>query len=315
MLPPTPHVTRRGRSLSSRTVRDPACVSRSGAFERGSAAPALAIGARPRYAAGMRREQVWKTVSEMLREDFGRLLDVRDVRRVRRVSGDAWVVTVALAASSGDLHVADVTVDDDGTMTPALGADHVVEAVRRAQRFSLMPRAPDELADFGDIGERRGAASLDMLTEMEEPVEVRVAAAIAKGDPESLAHGARASSPACSPITTAAARRSSRWPRSRSSSASPASRASTSRPPRASSPTASTSPRWSGPPASRSASAAATRSPARPSTRSSSRAARASSRSESLFERPQPRRPHRRRSAPRSPRRSRSAPSRPRRCS
>ena len=46
----------------------------------------------------MKREQVWKSVSQKLREDFGRLLDVRDVRRVRRVSGEAWVVTVALAA-------------------------------------------------------------------------------------------------------------------------------------------------------------------------------------------------------------------------
>ena len=45
---------------------------------------------------------------------------------------------------------------------------------------------------------------------------------------------------ASSPITTAAARRSSRWPRSRRSSARPSSRAVTSRPPRASSPIAST---------------------------------------------------------------------------
>src|SRR5262249_48930405 len=77
------------------------------------------------YAGPMRREQVWKAVSEMLREAFGRLLDVREVRRVRHVSGQAWVATVVLAASSGDLHVADVTVEDDGTMSPALGADHV----------------------------------------------------------------------------------------------------------------------------------------------------------------------------------------------
>jgi len=133
----------------------------------------------------MRREQVWKAVSEMLRDRFGRLLDVRDVRRVRRVSGDAWTVTVVLGASSGELHVADVTVDDDGTMTPALGPDHVVEAVLRAERFSLMPRAPDSLADFADIAVDE-EPFLDVLAELEEPVEVRVTAALAKGDPESL---------------------------------------------------------------------------------------------------------------------------------
>ncbi len=57
----------------------------------------------------MTREQVWQKVSESLREGFGRLLDVREVRRVRRVAGDAWVVTVVLAAQRGDLHVADLT--------------------------------------------------------------------------------------------------------------------------------------------------------------------------------------------------------------
>jgi CRP-like cAMP-binding protein len=132
------------------------------------------------------REQLWKSVSETLRRDFGRLLDVRDVRRVRRVTGDAWVVTVALAASSGDLHVADVTVDDAGVMTPVLGADHVVDAVRRAEHFSLRPPPPaDDMADFGDLG-GDDEPGFDMLID-EEPVETRVAAAIAKGDPASLA--------------------------------------------------------------------------------------------------------------------------------
>lgn len=135
----------------------------------------------------MRREQVWKTVADRLRDDFGRLLDVRDVRRVRRVAGEAWVVTVALAASTGDLHVADMTVDDTGAMSPVLGADHIVEAVRRAVRFSNAPPPIDELADFGDMGlqDDEGAA-LEMLTEQEEPLDVRVSAAIARGDVESL---------------------------------------------------------------------------------------------------------------------------------
>jgi len=135
----------------------------------------------------MRREQVWKAVSEELRQGFGRLLEVRDVRRVRRVSGDAWSVTVVLAASSGDLHVADITVDDSGVMTPVLRADHVVEAVTHAQRFSQLPPASDELADFADVGgDEELEPAFDALSELEEPIEVRVAAAIAKGDPASL---------------------------------------------------------------------------------------------------------------------------------
>jgi CRP-like cAMP-binding protein len=134
----------------------------------------------------MTREQVWKHVESALREGFGRLLDVRDVRRVRHVAGDAWLVTVVLAAPSGDLHVADVSVDDaTGAMTPALGPEHVIEAARRAQRASLAP-PPDELSDFGDLGGGEDDGALDALEELEAPVEPRVAAAIERGDPPSL---------------------------------------------------------------------------------------------------------------------------------
>ena len=138
----------------------------------------------------MTRETVWKRVADALRGDFGRLLDVRDVRRVRRVAGDAWLVTVVLAAPSGDLHVADLTVDAAGAITPVLGPEHVIDAVRRAQRASMAPPPPpDELADFGDASSDEDEPALDMLSE-EEPIEARVAVALAKGDPASL-HEAR----------------------------------------------------------------------------------------------------------------------------
>lgn len=133
----------------------------------------------------MTREEVWKKVEGSLREGFGRLLDVRDVRRVRRVAGDAWTVTVVLAAPSGDLHVADVNVDDAGTITPTLTADDVVQAARRAKAVSLAP-PPDELADFGDGPTSDSDPALAMLAELEEPIEVRAAAALEKGDPRSL---------------------------------------------------------------------------------------------------------------------------------
>jgi CRP-like cAMP-binding protein len=132
------------------------------------------------------RETVWKRVADALRADFGRLLDVRDVRRVRRVAGDAWLVTVVLAAPSGDLHVADLTVDATGAITPVLGPDDFINAVRRAQRAPLAP-PPDELADFGDAPSDDDEPALDMFSELDEPVEARVAAAMEKGDPASLA--------------------------------------------------------------------------------------------------------------------------------
>jgi CRP-like cAMP-binding protein len=134
----------------------------------------------------MKRERAWKMVSGVLRESFGRLLDVREVRRVRRVSGDAWVVTVVLAASLGDLHVADVTVDDDGTITPTLGPDHVIEAVLRAERFSQLPPEPEVGADFADVAGVEDEPSIDALTELGEPLDQQVTNAIARGDRDSL---------------------------------------------------------------------------------------------------------------------------------
>jgi CRP-like cAMP-binding protein len=137
----------------------------------------------------MTREQVWKAVGERLRQDFGRLLEVRDVRRVRRVAGDAWTVSVVLAAPSGDLHVADLSVEDSGLLSPELDGDHVIEAVRRAERASMRPPSPseeliafqDELAeeDTGDLG-----PALALLTE--SGVGDHVQQALERGDEASL---------------------------------------------------------------------------------------------------------------------------------
>lgn len=132
----------------------------------------------------MTREEVWRTVSEGLRPTFGRLLDVRDVRRVRRVVGDAWIVTVVLVAPSGDLHVADLNVEDNGTMTPTLTADHVIEAAKNQKKF-VLAEVPDELADFGDAGPSSDAA-LSMLVELDAPIEAQIKDALARGDRESL---------------------------------------------------------------------------------------------------------------------------------
>jgi CRP-like cAMP-binding protein len=130
------------------------------------------------------REQVWRTVSEALRPTFGRLLDVRDVRRVRRVIGDAWIVTVVLVAPSGDLHVADINVEDNGTMTPTLTADHVVDAAKNQKKF-VLAAVPDELADFGDAGPSSDA-ELSMLVELDAPLESQIEDALSKGDRASL---------------------------------------------------------------------------------------------------------------------------------
>jgi CRP-like cAMP-binding protein len=131
----------------------------------------------------------WKLVATKLRQDFGRLLEVRDVRRVRRVAGDAWKATIVLAAPSGDLHVADLQVDDGGQVTPALDGDHVIEAVRRAEKAAAAPAMSQELLEFGRDFEPQDDddAALGLLDELQEaPLDQRIENAIRRGDRNSL---------------------------------------------------------------------------------------------------------------------------------
>lgn len=137
----------------------------------------------------MTREEVWEALAAYLRQEFGKLLEVRDVRRVRRVAGDSWAVTVVLPAKNGDMHVADVHVDEEGTIRPLLGADDIVDAVQRtlSDRASRsggsadpMGALADELGDFGD-----DELGLDALDSVEE-LEAKALAAIDAGDRSSL---------------------------------------------------------------------------------------------------------------------------------
>jgi hypothetical protein len=132
------------------------------------------------------REKAWETVSAHLRQEFGRLLDVRDVRRIRRVSGEGFKVTVVLAAPSGDLHVADLTLDETGAITPVLDGDAIIAAVRRAQTVSMLPPPPtDEMGGMDDFAAPE-EDSLDNLEMMDDPAEVRIENALKRGDPASL---------------------------------------------------------------------------------------------------------------------------------
>lgn len=139
----------------------------------------------------MTREQVWKVVSEALRPKFGSFLDVRDVRRIRRVAGDGWTATVVLHTSTGDIHVADLVIDDAGVMSPEITADMIVEATRRPQELAVAAgELPDELADFGEAT-AEDDDGLGMLDELEQgfdesSLEVRIDRALTQGDPASL---------------------------------------------------------------------------------------------------------------------------------
>jgi Cyclic nucleotide-binding domain len=150
------------------------------------------------------REQAWEKVSAALKTEFGRLLSVRDVRRIRRAAGEGWTVTVALCAPSGDLHVADVLLEQSGAMVPVLDGDAIIQAVHRAQSMAAKAEAAAaetdlaSLSDFGDDEDESNGSddsssdlgALNALEVSEDPIEHRIDAALLKASAEGL-HEAR----------------------------------------------------------------------------------------------------------------------------
>lgn len=137
----------------------------------------------------MTRESALQAVSTYLREAFGRFLEVRDARRVRRAAGNAWVVAVCVHTRGGDRPIGEIEVDEGGTLSPKLGPDEVLAALEKGPTVSeVHPSLPppdsmslegeDEWAGFGD-GEDDGSDD-------PEAIRARTQALIAKADVESL---------------------------------------------------------------------------------------------------------------------------------
>ncbi|MGC8000972.1 hypothetical protein, partial [Salmonella enterica] len=70
--------------------------------------------------AAVTREQVQAAVSAYLKGEFGKLLVVRDVRRVRHVDTIGWSVRVVCPLRGGDVEIAGLEVDEHGVLSPLL---------------------------------------------------------------------------------------------------------------------------------------------------------------------------------------------------
>jgi CRP-like cAMP-binding protein len=135
------------------------------------------------------REQVWETITEHLRTEFGKLLEVREVRRVRRVAGDSWIVTIVMNASSPIL-IGDLSVDDDGKPSRKIVADDIVRAVKEhLDRASFTPPPPDPMGDFSDFGggeDELGEMFDQLAPNSLDGLEGRVDQALATSDIQAL---------------------------------------------------------------------------------------------------------------------------------
>ena len=145
----------------------------------------------------MTRELALLTVTAYLREEFGRLLEAREARRVRRAAGDCWLVDVVAVPSAGDLFIGQVDVDEHGVVAPKLTPDDVVCALQRTTVIERYPSLPppmalaratptDAFADLADLG----VGPPEERTEGTDAVRARVQALLTRGDRASL-EGAR----------------------------------------------------------------------------------------------------------------------------
>jgi len=129
------------------------------------------------------REQVEAAVSTYLRGEFGKLLIVREVRRVHHVDALGWTVRIVAPSRSGDIEIAELEVDERGVLSPLLDPLGVIDVIRtsdEAPPASMRPGAVD-LGGF-DL-EESGPAS---VTETTTSVLQKIRANLRKGDTESL---------------------------------------------------------------------------------------------------------------------------------
>jgi CRP-like cAMP-binding protein len=78
----------------------------------------------------MTKEQVQAAVGAYLRGEFGKLLVVREVRRVHHVNSMGWKVHIVAPSREGDIHIADLEVDEKGVLSPLLDPLGVVDVLR-----------------------------------------------------------------------------------------------------------------------------------------------------------------------------------------
>ncbi len=103
----------------------------------------------PGYAPAVTRDQVQAAVSAYLRAELGKLLVVREVRRVRHVESIGWRVRVVCPLRSGDVEVAELVVDEHGVLSPLLDVDGVVELLRAGARDDAPLSVRADALDLG----------------------------------------------------------------------------------------------------------------------------------------------------------------------
>ncbi len=131
--------------------------------------------------------------------EWGSFLVARDAKLARRAAGSLWIVSVVIPASTGDVEVADLEVDEHGSILNPLDIDKILEAARRPVETPAIGDDPfaepdSEVAGLlGDLGADEdddapppSTADLD-----DKQLYARAQVLVGKGDDESLAKARR----------------------------------------------------------------------------------------------------------------------------
>ena len=138
----------------------------------------------------MTREEVLQALATYLRAEFGKLLVVREARRLRHATGQSWSVAVVIPSKDGDLAIDPVEIDEEGTIANPPDIDAILGAIRRDALARAAPQGVDAAGDVaellgfgGDADEESPPSSVELD---DEKLYARAQSLVSAGDAASL---------------------------------------------------------------------------------------------------------------------------------
>ncbi len=144
----------------------------------------------------MMQREAQALIGQYLREHFGRLLQFREIAKIRRAAGILWRAEVVCLSSDGEIPVGRVSVDDSGHVVESISTDQLIAGLRDFVPVSLeealLPEEAanplaEELADFGlddDLGDSEDEGLGFLLEDTSDETRRRVDAHLEEGTPE-----------------------------------------------------------------------------------------------------------------------------------
>lgn len=139
----------------------------------------------------MTREEVIQALSAWVRAEYGKLLALREVRRVRRAAGTTWLAKLVIPAGGGDIPIGELEIDEEGNILNALTMAQLIEAIRDPPSQRVDVPMSDGLSDLMDMGEPEHGPDDEDLDKIDHNTLYARAAALAGSTDETSLKKAR----------------------------------------------------------------------------------------------------------------------------